>query len=43
MRYECFMPIPLSLAWGWFLGILINYMLGGALAGAIVKSREETS
>ena len=38
-----FMPIPLSLAWGWFLGILINYVLAGALVGAIVKSREETS
>jgi len=37
-----YMPIPLSLAWGWFLSILINYVLAGALVGAIVKSREET-
>jgi len=38
-----FMPIPLSLAWGWFLGVLINFVLAGALVGAIVKSREEAS
>lgn len=38
-----YMPIPLSLAWSWFLGILINYVLAGALVGAIVKSREENS
>lgn len=36
-----YMPIPLSLAWGWFLSILINFVLAGALVGAIVKSREE--
>lgn len=38
-----YMPIPLSLAWGWFLSILINFVLAGVLVGAIVKSREETS
>ena len=38
-----YMPIPLSLAWGWFLSILINFVLAGALVGAIVKSREEIS
>ncbi|MXY67834.1 MAG: hypothetical protein F4Y47_04660 [Acidobacteriia bacterium] len=38
-----YMPIPLSLAWGWFLSILINFVLAGALVGAIVKSREEAS
>ena len=38
-----YMPIPLSLAWGWFLSILINFVLAGALVGAIVKPREETS
>ena len=38
-----FMPIPLSMAWGWFLGVLINFVLAGTLVGAIVKSREEAS
>ena len=38
-----YMPIPLSLAWGWFLSIWSNFVLAGALVGAIVKPREETS
>ena len=38
-----YMPIPLSLAWGWFLSILINFVLAGAVVGVIVKPQEETS
>ena len=38
-----YMPIPLSLALGWFVGILVNYVLAGALVGAIVKSGETPS
>lgn len=38
-----YMPIPLSLAWGWFFAILVNYVLAGALVGAIVKSRDTAS
>ncbi|MBI2319130.1 MAG: hypothetical protein HYU75_19565 [Betaproteobacteria bacterium] len=33
-----FMPIPLSLAWGWFLGSWIEAIAAGAIAGAIVRS-----
>ncbi len=34
-----YMPIPYSLAWGWFLGTVVEAVVGGALAGWIVKSR----
>ncbi|MBI2958826.1 MAG: hypothetical protein HYY28_00800 [Betaproteobacteria bacterium] len=33
-----FMPIPLSLAWSWFLGSWIEAIAAGAIAGAIVRS-----
>lgn len=32
-----YMPIPLSLAWGWSLGTLAEYLVAGAIVGAIVK------
>jgi hypothetical protein len=32
------MPIPLALAWGWFLGSWIEGITAGAIAGAILKS-----
>lgn len=38
-----YMPIPLSLAWDWFLSTLVDCMVGGALVGTIVKSGRETS
>jgi hypothetical protein len=34
-----YMPIPYSLAWGWFLGCLVESIIGGALAGWIIRSR----
>ncbi len=32
------MPIPLTLAWGWFLGSWIEAIAAGAIVGAIMKS-----
>lgn len=32
-----YMPIPLSLAWGWFFGIFVELLTAGAIAGAIIK------
>lgn len=32
-----YMPIPLSLAWGWFLGTWIQATAAGAIVGAIIK------
>jgi hypothetical protein len=32
------MPIPLALAWGWFLGSWVEAIAAGAIVGAIVKS-----
>ena len=32
------MPIPLTLAWGWFLGGLVKGIAAGAIVGAMVKS-----
>lgn len=31
------MPIPLTLAWGWFLGGWIKAIAAGAIVGAVVK------
>lgn len=33
-----YMPIPLTLAWSWFLGSWIKAIAAGAITGAIVKS-----
>ena len=32
-----YMPIPLSLAWGWLGGVLVELVVAGAIVGAIVK------
>jgi len=32
------MPIPLTLAWSWFLGSFIESITAGAIVGAIMKS-----
>ena len=34
----CYMPIPLMLAWSWFLGSWIEAITAGAIVGAIVTS-----
>jgi hypothetical protein len=36
-----FMPIPLSLAWGWFFGMLVEAVVAGALVGAILRPDED--
>jgi len=36
------MPIPLTLAWGWFFGTLVEAIASGALVGAIMIPRKET-
>lgn len=33
-----YMPIPLTLAWSWFFGSLIEAISAGAIVGAIMKS-----
>lgn len=33
-----YMPIPLTLAWIWFLGSLTEAVVAGAIVGAIIKS-----
>ena len=33
-----YMPIPLTLAWSWFLGSWIEAITAGAIVGAIMKS-----
>jgi hypothetical protein len=33
-----YMPIPYSLAWGWFLASMVSSVLGGVAAGAIAKN-----
>jgi hypothetical protein len=33
-----YMPIPYSLAWGWFFCSVVAGVLGGAVAGAIAKN-----
>lgn len=32
-----YMPIPYSLAWGWFLGTVVEAVAAGAVAGALAK------
>jgi hypothetical protein len=32
-----YMPIPYSLAWGWFIGIVVEAIAAGAVVGAIAK------
>ncbi len=34
----CWMPIPLSLAWGWMLGCIAETIAAGIVIGAILKS-----
>jgi hypothetical protein len=34
----CYMPIPLTLAWSWFVGTWIETIAAGAIVGAIMKS-----
>jgi hypothetical protein len=33
-----YMPIPLTLAWGWFFGSWVEAVVAGAIVGAIIKS-----
>ena len=33
-----YMPIPLTLAWSWFLGSLVEATIAGAIVGAVLKS-----
>ena len=33
-----FMPIPLSLAWSWFFGSLVEAVVAGAIVGSILRS-----
>ena len=33
-----YMPIPMSLAWGWLLGCVVNSVVGGALLGWVAKT-----
>ena len=37
-----FMPIPLTLAWSWFFGVLIQSLVAGALMAAILRPGKET-
>lgn len=37
-----FMPIPLTLAWSWFLEALVSSLVAGAPVGAVVKREKET-
>lgn len=37
------MPIPLTLAWGWFLGGWIKAIAAGAIVGAILKDEAQHS
>lgn len=34
----CYMPIPLTLAWSWFIGSLVEAIAAGAIVGAIIES-----
>jgi uncharacterized protein with PQ loop repeat len=34
----CYMPIPLTLAWSWFIGSWVEAIAAGAIVGAIIKS-----
>ncbi len=37
------MPVPISLAWGWFLGSVVEMTAAGAIVGAIVTPQPETA
>jgi len=32
-----YMPIPVSLAWSWFIGSMIEAIVAGAIVGAVLK------
>ena len=34
----CFTPIPLTLAWGWFIGSLVRAIVAGAIVAAIITT-----
>jgi uncharacterized protein with PQ loop repeat len=34
----CYMPIPLTLAWSWFIGSWVEAIAAGVIVGAIIKS-----
>lgn len=36
------MPVPLTLAWGWFIGAWIKGIAAGAIVGVIIKSGDRT-
>ena len=38
-----YMPIPLTLAWSWFLEAFVSGVVAGALVGTLVKPRGEAS
>ena len=38
-----YMPIPLTLAWGWFIGNWLESVIAGAIAGAILRGEGGTS
>ncbi len=38
----CYMPIPLTLAWSWFFGNLVEAVAAGAVVGAILRPRKAT-
>ena len=33
-----YMPIPMSLAWGWLVGTLVELLVAGVIVGLLVKS-----
>lgn len=33
-----YMPIPLTLAWSWFIGSWVEAIVAGAIVGTIIKS-----
>ena len=37
------MPIPLTLAWGWFLGGWLKGLAAGAIVGAVIVDPENQS
>lgn len=37
------MPIPVALAWGWFLGAIIKALLAGAIVGLVLNEPGEGS
>ncbi len=39
----CYMPIPVSLAWSWFFGALIEMTVAGVIVGLLIKSPAESA